>query len=77
MKRELQGEAAWIYRKVLRHPLLPAFWECQVPAGEPVHIGWGYRPSGRAAKRKGGRLLLLEDSFVRSIRPGSAARSTA
>jgi capsular polysaccharide export protein len=71
MKRELQGEAAWIYRKVLRHPLLPAFWECQVPAGEPVHIGWGYRPSGRAAKRKGGRLLLLEDSFVRSIRPGS------
>lgn len=71
MKRELQGEAAWIYRKVLRHPLLPAFWSCQTPTPEPVHIGWGYRPSGRAAKRKGGRLLLLEDSFVRSLRPGS------
>lgn len=70
MKHELQGEAAWIYRKVLRHPLLSAFLKSQQPASEPVHVGWGYRPSGRAAKRKGGRLLLLEDSFVRSIRPG-------
>jgi capsular polysaccharide export protein len=70
MKQELQGEAAWIYRKVLAHPLLSVFLKQQEP-GESVHVGWGYRPSGRAAKRKGGRLLLLEDAFVRSIRPGS------
>ncbi|RYD30469.1 MAG: hypothetical protein EOP87_16615, partial [Verrucomicrobiaceae bacterium] len=70
MKQQLQGEAAWIYRKVLGHPLLPAFLKQQAP-GEPVQVGWGYRPSGRAARKKCGRLLLLEDSFVRSIRPGS------
>ena len=71
MKQVLQGEAAWIYRKVLRHPLLAAFFAQQEDVAEPVHVGWGYRPSGRAAKRKGGRILLLEDAFVRSIRPGS------
>ncbi len=70
MTQELQGEAAWIYRKVLSHPLLSAFLKQQNSGGEPVQIGWGYRPSGRAAKRRGGRLLLLEDSFVRSLRPG-------
>ncbi len=69
MKRELQGEAAWIYQRVLDHPLLSAFLKKQ-ELGEPVRVGWGYRLSGRAAKRAGGRLLLLEDSFVRSIRPG-------
>lgn len=70
MTHELKGEAAWIYRKVLSHPLLAAFLKKQESGSEPIHVGWGYRPSGRAAKRKGGRLLLLEDSFVRSIRPG-------
>ena len=70
MKQQAQGETAWIYRKVLRHSLLAAFLARNSPGGERIHIGWGYRPSGRAAKRKGGRLLLLEDSFVRSIRPG-------
>ena len=70
MKQKLQGEAAWIYRKVLSHPLLAAFLKQQEAGGKPIHIGWGYRPSGRAAKRKGGRLLLLEDAFVRSLRPG-------
>jgi capsular polysaccharide export protein len=77
MKEELQGEAAWIYRKVLSHPLLSAFLQQQEPDGMPVRVGWGYRPSGRAAmrtaRRKGGRLLLLEDSFVRSIRTGHGA----
>ncbi len=77
MKQELQGEAAWIYRKVLSHPLLSAFLQQQELAGEPIHVGWGYRPSGRAAmhaaRRKGGGLLLLEDSFVRSIRTGHGA----
>jgi capsular polysaccharide export protein len=70
MKAKLQWEAAWVYRKVLRHPLLSTFLKQQEPDGEPIHVGWGYRPSGRSAQRKGGRLLLLEDSFVRSIRPG-------
>lgn len=70
MKQELQGEAAWIYRKVLSHPLLSAFLKEQQPADAPVQVGWGYRPSGRAAVRKGGHLLLLEDAFVRSLRPG-------
>ena len=70
MKQELQGEAAWIYRKVLSHPLVSAFLKQQQSSEAPVHLGWGYRPSGRAALRKGGRLLLLEDAFVRSLRPG-------
>lgn len=43
-------------------------------AGKPLHVGWGMRPSGRAAAKAaaagGESLLLLEDSFVRSIRPG-------
>ena len=77
MKQELQGEAAWIYRKVLSHPLLSLFLQQQEPDGKPIHVGWGYRPSGRAAmntaRRKGGRLLLLEDSFVRSLRTGHGA----
>jgi capsular polysaccharide export protein len=74
MKQQLQGEAAWIYRKVLSHPLLSAFLENHEPDGKPIHVGWGYRPSGRAAlhasRRTGGRLLILEDSFVRSLRTG-------
>lgn len=40
---------------------------------ESVSVGWGYRPSGRAASlesRAGnGQLLLLEDAFVRSMKP--------
>ncbi len=76
MKSELQGEAAWIYRKVLSHPLLSAFLQQRAAEEKPVHVGWGYRPSGRAAaraaRRSGGRLLLLEDAFVRSIRPGNS-----
>ncbi len=69
-----QGEAAWIYRKVLRHPLLPSFLLHQDPQRTPVRVGWGMRPSGRAALKaaaQGGRLLLMEDAFVRSIRPGA------
>lgn len=74
MKRDTQGQAAWIYRKVLSHPLLAAFLKQQQQDGQPIRVGWGYRPSGRAAMQavqtKGGRLLLLEDAFVRSLRPG-------
>ena len=77
MRQELKGEAAWIYRKVLSHPLIAAFLQQQEPDEMPVRVGWGYRPSGRAAvqaaRRDGSRLLLLEDSFVRSIQTGAGA----
>lgn len=77
MRQELQGKTAWIYRKVLSHPLLSAFLRQQESDGRTVRVGWGYRPSGRAAiqaaQRDGSRLLLLEDSFVRSIQTGSGA----
>ena len=75
MSNATQGQASWIYRKVLSHPLLDAFLKHQVGEVERVHVGWGMRPSGRAAIRKtnrtGGKLLLLEDAFVRSLRPGN------
>ncbi len=74
MKPDSQGAAGWIYRKVLSHPLLAAFLEKQAADHQAIRVGWGLRPSGRAAlravKREGGRLLLLEDAFVRSLRPG-------
>lgn len=42
---------------------------------ESVAVGWGYRPSGRAAIADSGNrdrgLLLLEDGFVRSLKPGA------
>lgn len=67
------AKAAWWFRKVLRHPHLPALLG---EAGDPaVRVGWGMRPSGRAAMKaaslSGERLLLLEDAFVRSLRPGA------
>ncbi|MES2922439.1 MAG: capsular polysaccharide biosynthesis protein [Verrucomicrobiota bacterium] len=43
--------------------------------GCDISVGWGYRPSGKAAienaARSGRGLLLLEDGFIRSLRPGS------
>jgi capsular polysaccharide export protein len=74
MNEHSQVKAGWIYRKVLRHRLLAALLRDGIPEAGPFHVGWGYRPSGRAAmraaSRDGGRLLLLEDSLVRSIQPG-------
>ncbi|MCB1131569.1 MAG: capsular polysaccharide biosynthesis protein [Verrucomicrobiae bacterium] len=68
------GQAAWVYRKVLRHPLLPGFLAARAAGRPEVHVGWGLKPSGlsamRAAKRTGRPLLLLEDALVRSLRPG-------
>ncbi|MEY4244522.1 MAG: hypothetical protein RLZZ245_2107 [Verrucomicrobiota bacterium] len=76
MRTHSQVKTRWIYRKVLRHRLLTAFLDEHAVAGELLHVGWGYRPSGRAAlraaKRDGGRLLLLEDSLVRSLQPGGS-----
>jgi capsular polysaccharide export protein len=72
--KQNHGKAAWVYRKVLRHSLLPAFFRNQALDSETIRVGWGYRPSGRsacrAAERSGDRLLLMEDAFVRSLRPG-------
>ena len=78
MNQRKQAQAGWIYRKVLAHPLLAAFLEQQETASDgPLRVGWGFRASGLAAmkavKNRGGRLLLLEDSFVRSLRPGNEA----
>lgn len=74
MKGKAQGETAWIYRKVLRHSLLAGFLSQNTAGDGRIHVGWGGRPSGlaalRSAARSGDKLLLLEDSFVRSIRPG-------
>jgi capsular polysaccharide export protein len=69
-----QGRAAWIYRKVLHHSLLSPFLRQSGTNSGPVHVGWGYRPSGQAARkaaaRTGDLLLLIEDAFVRSLHPG-------
>jgi capsular polysaccharide export protein len=70
-----QAQAALMFGKVLRHPHLGAFLRENAPDGTAVHVGWGMKASGRSAMRaaakSGGRLLLLEDAFVRSLRPGS------
>lgn len=64
----------WPFRKLERHPLLPAIVGKLGIVGQPVHVGWGMRPSGQAAAKSarstGGRLLLLEDAFLRSLKPG-------
>lgn len=64
----------WPFRKLERHPLLPAIIGKLGIVGQPVHVGWGMRPSGQAAAKSarstGGRLLLLEDAFLRSLKPG-------
>lgn len=67
----------WPYRKLGKHPLLEPIVEALGLTGKPVRAGWGMRPSGRAAVRAaaagGESLLLLEDSLVRSLRPGTGA----
>lgn len=67
-------QIGWPFRKLGRHPLLEGIVERLGLEGKPVRVGWGMRPSGRAAVKAaaggGESLLLLEDAFVRSIRPG-------
>jgi capsular polysaccharide export protein len=69
-----QATSGWLYREVLRHPLLATFLHHNISDAKEIHVGWGYRPSGRAAlrsaKKNGNPLLLIEDSLVRSMRPG-------
>lgn len=68
-------EIRWPYRKLSRHPLLERVLAELDPEGGRIAVGWGHRPSGKAAaaraKAEGLRLLLLEDGFVRSLRPGA------
>jgi len=65
----------WPFRKIWRHPLLERVVERLGVGNQELSVGWGYRPSGKAAiqdsvgKRR--KLLLLEDGFVRSLRPGA------
>ena len=64
----------WPFRKLWQNPLLEGIVGKLGLAGDPVAAGWGYRPSGRAAQAqsqsRGAHLLLLEDSLVRSMKPG-------
>ena len=65
------------FRKLRKNPLLEGIVRSLGLEDERVALGWGHRPSGRAAmraaKRSGYELLLLEDSFVRSVRPGAGS----
>lgn len=65
----------WPFGKLRRHSLLGPVADSLAPDGRPLHAGWGLRSSGRAAlaasRRTGHALLLLEDAFVRSLRPGN------
>jgi capsular polysaccharide export protein len=69
-----KAKAAWSYRPVLRHPLLKRFLDHNARDQSSIQVGWGKRPSGqnalRTAKNSGEPLLLIEDSFVRSMRSG-------
>ncbi|RYD49113.1 MAG: capsular polysaccharide biosynthesis protein [Verrucomicrobiaceae bacterium] len=72
VRKEIQ--IGWLYRKLLRHPLLEEMLRQLDPPGGTA-VGWGYRPSGLSARRRANRekgpLLLLEDALVRSMKPGS------
>lgn len=65
----------WPFGKVWQHPLLAGIVRRLEIENEESSVGWGYRPSGRSAMRDalrdGRKLLLLEDGFVRSLRPGT------
>jgi len=54
--------------KVRKNPLVKAYLRSLKL--EPEEIGWGYRPSGLAAKNSKKGYLLFEDAFVRSLKPG-------
>lgn len=71
MGRRGEIKIGWPFRKLREHSLLLPLLAKLNPAEEPLHIGWGYRPSGLAAKRAGGRTMLLEDALVRSLKTGT------
>lgn len=69
---------------IAKHPLVQALARsegaqlrvrlCGRQEQERTFLGWGLRPSGRWARRMAARtasgFLLLEDGFIRSLRPG-------
>ncbi|MFK7850565.1 MAG: capsular polysaccharide biosynthesis protein [Akkermansiaceae bacterium] len=63
-----------LFQKLLKNPNLDAFLADLPIDGRPLHAGWGYRPSGKSAIASSIKadqpLLLLEDAFVRSLKPG-------
>jgi capsular polysaccharide export protein len=71
MARRGEIKIGWPFRKLREHSLLLPLLAKLNPAEEPLHIGWGYRPSGLAAKRAAGRAMLLEDALVRSLKTGT------
>jgi capsular polysaccharide export protein len=75
MERGQGFEIRWPFRKLWRHPLLEGILTGLDLEKERVAVGWGYRPSGKAAaadaRAAGLKLLLLEDGLVRSLRPGA------
>ena len=66
---------AWLFRKLRAHPLLDPLVQELETGQEGTSVGWGYRPSGSAAiadaARRNAPLLLMEDAFVRSLKPGA------
>lgn len=75
MARGTELNIGWPYRKIRRHRLLESLVRRLEPRDAEISVGWGYRPSGMAALRSAARngcgLMLLEDGFIRSLRPGS------
>lgn len=71
MARRGEIRIGWPFRKLRKHALLVPLLSKIHPEGGPLSIGWGYRPSGLAARRAGGRLLLLEDALIRSLKTGT------
>ncbi len=63
-----------LYRKLWKHSRLGGLLDKLNLERAEVEAGWGYRPSGLAARGAAeggnGRLLLMEDAFVRSMKPG-------
>ena len=72
LRKDLQ--IRWPFRKLWRHPHLDGMVDRLGLNGQQVAAGWGYRPSGKAAihdaRIRSGRLLVLEDALVRSMKPG-------
>lgn len=65
----------WLYRKLRHHPLLKKTVEKLGPFSTSPPTGWGYKPSGNSARKQAAKSkttpLILEDAFIRSMKPGT------
>ncbi len=72
VRKEIQ--IRWPFRKLRDHPLLNGIVDQLGLSRESPAVGWGYRASGKAAEKipqnSDSPLLLLEDAFLRSMKPG-------